>query len=158
MWEPCAGDGALANALLDFGVRQVVCSDLVPKPQRRVNGPIINKGDVFSVRTMPAVDAVITNPPFSIAPDLIHKMLTIAGGPPPFLALVLKSTFWHARSRKDLFERFPPTAVHPLRWRPDFLGLGAPTMEVMWCVWEHDPLDPEPYETSYIPFDHPPLV
>lgn len=156
VWEPCAGDGTMADTLLACGVRKVVCSDIKPRftyHRANPNPPYrIIQGDALKATTMPAVDAIITNPPFDIAADLIHHMLTLKGGPPQFLAMVLKATFWHARRRADLFERFPPTAVHPLRWRPDFKELGAPTMEIMWTVWDADEQDSL---TTYEPFDHP---
>jgi hypothetical protein len=35
-----------------------------------------------------------------------------------------------------LFDRHTPSFVMPLTWRPDFMGLGRPTMEISWVVWE----------------------
>jgi hypothetical protein len=154
VWEPCAGDGAMADTLLDSGVARVICTDLNPLPARRANPPYgrIMASDALTLRKLPAgLDAVVTNPPFNIAAEFIHHMLAVEGGPPPLLAVVLKSTFWHARSRADLFDKHPPTAVHPLRWRPDFKNLGAPTMEIMWTVW----LKGDDFVTTYEPFDFP---
>jgi len=48
---------------------------------------------------------------------------------------MLKATYWHSKNRKALFRRTKPAAVWSLTWRPDFLGKGRPTMDVMWCVW-----------------------
>ena len=53
--------------------------------------------------------------------------------------------FWHAASRQPLWRRHPPAAVLPLTWRPDFLGLGAPTMEAAWMVWRVDHDGPTEY-------------
>lgn len=158
VWEPCAGDGAMADELLLCGAKRVVCSDTKPRSVSEVRWPggcspyRIIKGDVLATKAMPAVDAIITNPPFDIAAGIIHHILTLPGGPPPFLALVLKATYWHSSRRGDLFDRFPPTAVHPLRWRPDFKNLGAPTMDIMWSVWDVRERDSV---TTYEPFDHP---
>ncbi len=159
VWEPCAGDGLMAETLIDCGVSRVVCSDLNPRTLR-AHSPInrIVRGDVLATRSLPAVDAVITNPPFNIAEEIIHHILTLPGGPPPFLALVLKSTFWHAARRAELFEKFTPSAIHPLRWRPDFKNLGAPTMEIMWCVWTFEPGErpgSSDLAPAYLPLDRP---
>lgn len=150
VWECCAGDGTMARTLLECGVRKVLATDI--KPRIPVNGsPKLFKADVLATRKMPLVDAVVTNPPFDIAEEIIHHILALEDGPPLFLGLVLKATFWHAMRRAPLFQRFRPSAVHPLRWRPDFKNLGAPTMEIMWCVWS--PRDPG--TTHYEPLDRP---
>ena len=154
VWEPCAGNGMMAGALVAGGVTRILCTDIiqrqpvVPLPVH-LSAPV----DVFTVTTLPAgVDAVITNPPFMLAPKMIEHILCLDGGPPQFLALVLKATFWHAARRYPLFQKHPPTAIHPLLWRPDFQNLGAPTMEVMWCVWDRDEADCEPV---YVPLQQP---
>lgn len=89
--------------------------------------------DFFWTTEMPSgCDAIVTNPPFVHAAEFISHAMSLK---PTFLAVLLKSTFWHAMRRRKLFDTYPPTYVHPLTWRPDFLGLGGPTMDVMWCVW-----------------------
>lgn len=79
-------------------------------------------------------DWIITNPPFSKATEFIEHALDIDKK----CAFLLKSQFWHAKSRIDLFNKLPPSYVLPLTWRPDFLfgkKSGSPTMEVIWTVW-----------------------
>lgn len=92
----------------------------------------------------------MTNPPFSRSKDFIHNSIERQM---PF-AFLLKSQFWHSKSRYDLFYMQPPTYVLPLTWRPDFLfkkrGNGAPLMDVMWCVWL-----PGHTETKYRPLARP---
>ena len=154
VWEPCAGDGAMADALLAGGVGRVVCSDINPRP--RLGAPYrILQGDALAVRALPRVDAIITNPPFIIAERLIRHIMTLPNGPPQYVAMVLKGSYWHAATRKALFEEFPPTTVHPLRWRPDFKDLGGPTMEFQWSVW--DAAEEPDSLTTYEPLDRPVL-
>lgn len=145
VWEPCAGDGAMMRTLLAEGVGKVVGSDINPQ------APGIVKLDVFERTNLPLVQAVITNPPFFLAAEMIEHILGLVNGPPQLLAVVLKATFWHASSRFPLFRRHPPTTIHPLLWRPDFKNLGGPTMEIMWCVWERG----NELETAYVPLPHP---
>lgn len=150
VWEPCAGDGTMAGTLLDHGASKVVCSDLTPRPPVRA-GLQIGVLDVLKVSRLPAVDAIVTNPPFDIAHAIIPHILGLRGDRPPLVALVLKATYWHAVRRHSLFLRFRPSAIHPLLWRPDFKGLGAPTMEIMWCVWN----SLNPNHTVYEPLERP---
>ena len=127
VFEPCAGDGAMGDVLRPY-CRKVVMSDIAPQRED------IRKVDLFNLG-FPDFSCVVTNPPFKIAEDVIRHVMH--GSNPVFSALVLKATYWHARQRAGLFEQFRPYAIHPLSWRPDFLGKGGPTMEIMWCVWRN---------------------
>lgn len=131
--EPCCGDGAMTRVLEDAG-HKVVASDINPR------GSGVAR-DFFTI-TKPVGHNIVTNPPFKIAVRMIEHGLTLN---PQVMAMVLKSTFWHARNRRDLFERTQPAMICPLLWRPDFLGLGRPTMEVMWCIWKKGHTGPPSY-------------
>lgn len=125
IWEPAAGDGDLAD-VLEKHVNRVIRSD------------IRTGTDFLTFNAEMAFDWIITNPPFSHAEEFIRKCMTYNK---PF-ALLLKSQFWHAAKRKDLFYEWQPCAVMPLTWRPNFLfkerQKAAPLMDVMWCVWMPD--------------------
>lgn len=96
-----------------------------------------------------SVDAIITNPPFSLADRFIRKSTTLA----PISAMLLKSQYFYAAKRYDLFREQPPAYVLPLTWRPDFYEheraageKGSPTMDVIWVVWIRGD-----YSSKYIP-------
>jgi hypothetical protein len=81
------------------------------------------------------ISGIITNPPYKLAAQFVAKALQEA----PYVALLLKSTFWHAAGRRKLFEAHPPTAMYALTWRLAFLAKergNQPMMETMWCVWD----------------------
>lgn len=126
--EPACGDGAMAEVIAEHAY--VVASDIHPL------GYGIKK-DFFEIDAGGNFDnwAIITNPPFNLAVKFIEHGLSMQ---PKMLALVLKATFWHAKSRYELFERTKPAAIYPLTWRPDFLNKGAPTMDICWTVWRRD--------------------
>lgn len=125
IWEPAVGEGDMAKAMCEMGYIVV--------------GTDINMGQDFLTKDLIPCDWIITNPPFSHAEEFIERC--IEHGKP--FALLLKSQFWHARKRYDLFRRYPPSFVCPLTWRPDFLfkqheKRSSPLMDVMWCVWDSD--------------------
>lgn len=131
IWEPACGDGSMAVALRQRG-HTVIATDL------RETG--YGEGGVdFLTADRRACDAIVTNPPFFISEEFIRRSLGFA----PIVAMVLKSQYWHAKKRQDLFAEHPPAWVLPLTWRPDFLfdqreigdRKGAPTMECIWTVW-----------------------
>lgn len=126
IWEPACGSGAMDRVMLDRGYA-VLSTDLYPQIQGI-------DGVDFLQAQMPCCNWIITNPPFSKATEFITHALEL-GKPCAFL---LKSQFWHAKSRLDLFRNNPPSYVLPLTWRPDFLygaKSGSPTMECLWTVW-----------------------
>lgn len=147
VWEPASGEGDMGQALEACGLT-VYSTD-------------IRGGQDFLVRDHPdGIDTpfnwVITNPPFSLAEEFIRHAAKIGK---PF-AMLLKSQYWHAAKRAQLFREIPPSYVLPLTWRPDFLFKerngkkgGSPLMDVMWCVW----LTPQMQgtQTSYQPLEKP---
>lgn len=139
IWEPAAGSLAMAKVMLAREYR-VVVSDLHPQVPWMVSIDFLHWDE--------RCDWIITNPPFSKATKFITHALKL-GKPCAFL---LKSQFWHAKSRLDLFRENPPSYVLPLTWRPDFLygaKSGSPTMECLWTVWAGED------ETIYYPLEKP---
>lgn len=128
VWEPACGDGSMARVLENY-FDCVWASDL-----RDDCG--FGEGGVDFLTTEHSFhpDWIITNPPFNVAVDFIRRALSIT----PNVAMLLKSQFWHARSRIELFESYPPAEILPLTWRPAFLEKErgrSPLMDVMWVIW-----------------------
>lgn len=121
IWEPACGNGTMSGVLKNYG-HNVIETD------------ILTGYDFLSCNYK--CDAIITNPPFYLSTEFIKKATKNAN----LVAFVLKSQFWHAKKRLELFNQNPPSYVLPLTWRPDFLyqekgKKGSPTMEVAWSVW-----------------------
>ena len=145
IWEPCAGAGHMVD-----GIRKELpdCTILATDttPQRAD----IKTLDLFTVKQAEGrFSAIITNPPWGKAAEIIHHLRTIAPG--TSLSLLLKSSYWHARGRMELFHKHPPSYILPLTWRIDFKNLGRPVMETAWNIWipEHNGA------TVYAPLLHP---
>lgn len=121
--EPSCGEGHIASVLKAFGY-DVIASDLVER------GYGVGGHDFL---TSPLLSPwVITNPPFKHAAAFIEHACAQR---PKFMALLLKSAFWQADIRFDLYQRLPPKMTMPLTWRIDWTGDGAPTMECAWFIW-----------------------
>lgn len=140
IWEPACGDGHMVNVFQNNGF-QVTATD------------ILTGEDYLTAEKPDGVSWIITNPPFSLAEEFIHRSLKHNV---PF-AFLLKSQFWHAKKRFDLYYNHPPAYILPLTWRPDFLfksrGKGSPLMDVMWCVW----IPGAEHSATYIPLRKPML-
>lgn len=123
VWEPACGTGMMADAIKSQGY-QVIASDI---NDYGYGLPNID----FLTCDCQTCDAIITNPPFSLAEQFIRRA---ARHKKPF-AFLLKSQFWNARKRRGLFLDVTPSYILPLTWRPDFTGEGNSLMDVMWVVW-----------------------
>lgn len=120
IWEPACGEGKMSEVFRSYG-NTVIETDI----QQGVDFLSASLSDIGSV------DFIITNPPFRQASAFIRHAAELGK---PF-AYLLKSQFWHAASRINLFNDLPPTFVLPLTWRPNFTGQGSSLMDVMWCIW-----------------------
>jgi len=141
IWEPACGNGKMVDILKAYH-HKVLASDIAEEciiddelyPAGNSSTDFLDDKVDYS-----PVDAIITNPPFNKSVLFIEKAIRIA----PVVAMLLKSQYWHSKSRYNLFMKHPPAYVLPLTWRPDFLEherkkgekKGAPTMEVAWSVW-----------------------
>ena len=126
VWEPACGAGKLAEVLKrrDY---EVICTDL--------NDFGYGESGVDFLESQRDCDWIITNPPFSKAAEFIRHARDLNAN----CAFLLKSQFWHAKSRINMFRNDAPSYVLPLTWRPDFLygqKSGSPTMEVIWSAWD----------------------
>lgn len=138
IWEPACGELDMVNVMKENG-HSVIATDL-------------SFGQDFLKEPLYNCDWIITNPPFSVSDKFVERC---AKHGKPF-ALLLKSQYWHAKKRYDLFKSVTPAYVCPLTWRPDFLfkkheKRSAPLMDVMWCIW----FPPYNQNTMYIPMNKP---
>lgn len=138
--EPCCGGGHIANAIKEYyGDATVDCMDLVDRgyPNTKIQ-------DFLEYKPDREWDAIVTNPPYSLAAEFIMKSMKCLkdGG---VLAMFLKVQFLEGQGRKMLFDKYPPKYVYVFRkrvgpWRngEEFDEKGKPwasTMCFAWFVW-----------------------
>ncbi len=146
VWECACGNGAMANIIKEY-CQDVYSSDIIDYGYG-------DRLDYLTTNLEKKYDAIITNPPFNLSEDFIVKAIKES----KMTALLLKSQYWHAAKRYNLFSNNKPSYILPLTWRPDFLEhekkqgdkKGAPTMEVLWTIWIRGN-----YDTKYIPLIKP---
>jgi hypothetical protein len=147
IWEPACGDGDMSCILEQHG-HEVISTDLR-------DDVWYGKGGIDFLTTTDddhwhLPDWIITNPPFNLAEAFIRKSLSITGN----VAMLLKSQYWHAASRLQLFKDHPPSYILPLTWRPAFLEAergSSPLMDVIWVVWRNEHIGP----TEFTPIPRP---
>lgn len=138
VWEPACGDGRLSRVLEWHGF-DVFSSDL-----RKYSG--YGTGDIdflmdhfVEMGWEPAgvYDAIITNPPFSVAREFVEKALKIA----PVVIMLVKQNYWNTKGRLTMWDEHRPSFFLPITWRLAFLKEergNSPLMDCAWCVWIRD--------------------
>jgi hypothetical protein len=130
IWEPACGTGEMSR-VLRYNGHGVYSSDIRHTGYGRAGV------DFLKVRLHPdsdEIDAIISNPPFTLAEEFIRCALEHA----PLVAMLLKSNYWHTKRGKALFADHPPTMEYKLTWRPAFLAKergNSPLMDCSWNVW-----------------------
>ena len=91
-------------------------------------------------------DAIITNPPYSLAKEFVEKGLTLLNDDGQ-MAMFLKIQFLEGQKRKELFDKYPPKYIYVFRNRMATWNNGqsldpstgkkwATTMCHAWFIWE----------------------
>jgi hypothetical protein len=135
-WEPAAGAGHMAEVLREYFVR-VEASDVHDYGAGYPAGSFVGEGpDVMPAP--PAVDWIITNPPFNLALEFALRALAVAT---EGVALLVRSAWLETEERHTaLFALHPPAAVAQFcervpmvqgRWDPEASSATA----YAWVVW-----------------------
>lgn len=152
IWEPCAGKGEMAKVLLELAtLPDLIVTDKYNPGARYLDG-------VFAVKYAPRdfleepkmgeqsnIDAIVTNPPYSLFLPIIQKAKAVARKK---IAMLLPLSYLQGQQRYDelwqdkefplariyVFNRFPDMTA-PLREDGKF-----PTsmLSMAWYVWEKE--------------------
>jgi len=136
--EPCAGNGAIIKAIkelypADDETWKIV--ELQPEFEQELKTLSENVviGDYLT--TDPGkVDVIITNPPFSLAFEIIKKALE---SKPRVVCMLLRLNFLGSKERSSFMRENTPD-VYVLPNRPSFTGKGTDSIEYAWFVWSED--------------------
>lgn len=139
IWEPAAGDGAMAREIEAAG-HVCLASDLVDR------GCGAELRDFFAYEA-PRAPAIITNPPYFEINSRdgkgrwVEHALGALGA--SYMAVLLNWNWFCAAGLDPVLRRFPPARVYAICWKVDFTGAGAPPMNSAWVVWD-DRAEPGP--------------
>ena len=136
IWEPACGDGAMAEPLGAAG-RTVLATDIVDR------GYDIGDVDFLTTRLEDSayINAVVTNPPFSLAQQFVDRSFSFSNI--HYCALLLRLAFLESGKRKEWFEANPTARVHvssrrlPMMHRENYEGVRTASSAIphAWFVW-----------------------
>lgn len=103
IWECACGEGHLAKVLKEKG-HTVLCSDLIDRGY--------GTGGVDFLKCTKQFDGdIITNPPYKYAKEFVeHALETVTDGHK--IAMFLKLQFLESKSRRELFNKYPPSKIY----------------------------------------------
>ena len=142
IWEPCAGDGAMAVVLSEkYLVVPATIGPSKTSPRNKYNRQIHVQGNQdFLTYGVKQAANIITNPPFNIAEKIIRHALSLE---PNRVAMLLNIRFLGSRKRKEgLFKEHPPKRIwvfcdRPSMYPADWTGPRTTTTETFsWWIWE----------------------
>ena len=120
VWEPCAGDGRIAEALKDAGVCDVMETD-------------VQRGQDFFDFDHAPMQHVVTNPPFKDIRKFIDHAFAIGV---KRMALVCPERLWACKKGHEQFQRHRPNIFANMDWREDYLGKGgSPDRALAVSIW-----------------------
>lgn len=151
--EPCAGEGAILNAVHDWideekrglpptwdcvEIRREG-ADYLDRMSKNPTCPIdidsVWHGDYLTWDCRPAgkYDVVISNPPFSIAMEIIQKSFQLTNG---HVVMLQRLNFLGSKKRAPFWWKYPPDIYVLGMNRPSFKADGSTdSIEYGWFVW-----------------------
>jgi hypothetical protein len=132
IWECACGEGHMANVFVENGYK-VYATDLINRGYGGIHD--------FLKTEFPYYGDIFTNPPFKFAEEFAYKgneLLTDNN----LFGLFVKIQFLESKSRKELFEKYPPKYIYVYSERQqcsmngDFENLKAKTQAYIWVIWE----------------------
>jgi hypothetical protein len=132
--DPCAGEGALLQVLVEMGWTDVYGVEVRSEPVRRLQEVYgfdrVRCADWYDVagKNQYAETPIICNPPFSELPRFSESCFW---SPRPYIALLLPVEELAGTSRARWFANHRPTGMVALSWRP-FAG----SRGLAWFVYE----------------------
>jgi hypothetical protein len=134
IWEPAAGRGDMVDVLFkhsDF----IIGSDLLPDREDIEKFDFLNEG--YRILDKHPVYSIITNPPYDKAEEFVRTSLAMIDAEEVgAVAMLLRSEFKHARTRRDIFGDYP-----------FYMGELVLTKRPRWDWW----YEPEPGEVRHSP-------
>lgn len=134
--EPCAGNGDIIQGVNDkrpnliYWHANEVRSECEPTLTKLANKVTIGDFLKWEKEDSKAFDVTITNPPFSLALDVIKKSLELSD----YVAMLLRLNFIGTTDRHEFFKEQMPD-IYVIPERPSFDGEGADSIEYAWFVW-----------------------
>jgi hypothetical protein len=138
--EPCAGDGAIIRALVKrYGNKKYYTAIEIRDEHNNLLKAgvdrVYNQLDFLKIGgpVNPKEATIITNPPYSIAQEIIEHCFELY--PEDDIVMLLRLNFLGSQRRREFWEKHPVKQIYVLSKRPSFTAKGTDSCEYAWFVW-----------------------
>lgn len=136
--EPTAGNGNIAEVIKkhypENRLDVVELREEERKNLEKIGADNVIIHDFLTWQTDEKYDTIITNPPYSIAEEIITKCFKHLK-PGGKIIMLLRLNFLGAKKRFQFWQEHPVDSVYVLSNRPSFTGNGTDATEYAWFVW-----------------------
>ncbi len=147
VWEPAAGDGAIAAQLRADGFK-VIESDLYRHPRAKGEPGLNFQGDFLKIEG-PRARAIVTNPPFNIADAFVRHALRLGAR---YIAMFLPITYLAGINRADVVDQLARVLVLAFRvtLKPARVKLkNSGVVTYAWFIWQRGHKGPATVQRLY---------
>lgn len=137
--EPCAGNGNIINALREYWAWNFTTSIEIREAERKnleEHSEQVFICDFLKWQPKLEYSTIITNPPYSIAQEIIEHCFEIAS-PETEIIMLLRLAFLESKKRYDFWQKHPVNELYVLSERPSFTGKGTDATAYAWFVWNN---------------------
>ena len=136
--EPTAGNGNIVKTIYEMGYKNLVTSveirDEYDNLRKYSNEVYID--DFLTWQPKVEYKTIISNPPYSIAKEIIEKCFEIANEDTEIIML-LRTAFLESKKRYDFWQKHPVNGLYVLSKRPSFTGEGTDATSYSWFIWNN---------------------
>ncbi len=139
--DPCAGDGRIGQAV-KARYPHMIIDNVEIRSEEKVGLKKQKLGDVFikdflSFETDKEYNTIMTNPPFSLAKEIIEHSFEIATENTE-IVMLLKLSFLESKERFEFWRDYPVSKLFCLRDRPRFINNSTDFAAYAWFVWDNE--------------------
>jgi len=137
IWEPACGPGSIVQVLRNTG-RTVHATDLI---DWGCPNSLAGANFLRQMQAPPLIDAIVTNPPYSLAAEFVRQGLTLC----PLVIMLMRLAFIESMGRSDILDDGTLARIYPFANRLPMMhrdGWDGPkassAMAFAWFVWQRD--------------------
>lgn len=138
--EPTAGNGNIIKVIRDlYGHSNHISAVEIRKEEK--NNLILNGAskvyieDFLNFKPTIEYTTIISNPPYSLAQEIIEKCFEIATEKTEIIML-LRTAFLESKRRYNFWQKHPLNGLYVLSQRPSFTGKGTDATAYGWFIWD----------------------
>lgn len=123
--EPCAGNGAIVKVLAEtYTMTDIIAVEMRPKEKTSLKNAGAHHVAIGNfLKFLPWMagypDLIISNPPYSLAQEVIEHSIKLSG-PECDIVMLLRLNFFGSQERKEFWDKHPAQQLYPLSKRPSF--------------------------------------